>query len=87
MRSYCYERGGKIEGGYQQNYGYIAETEKTIAIAYAARQFRAIITPTFFAYDKRQQELNMKNAEKPIIARTSYANGEVFEHTDPEAFF
>ncbi|NLF26292.1 MAG: hypothetical protein GX592_00225, partial [Clostridiales bacterium] len=39
-----------------------------------------------YAYDKRQQELNMKNTEKPIIARTSYANGEVFEHTDPEAF-
>src|SRR5574344_137550 len=29
MNSYCYEPGGKIDGGYQQNYGYVAETDNS----------------------------------------------------------
>ena len=27
MERFCYEHGGKIAGGYVQNYGYIVETE------------------------------------------------------------
>ena len=28
MERFCYEHGGKIDGGYVQNYGYIVETER-----------------------------------------------------------
>lgn len=85
MNSYCYEHGGKIDGGYQQNYGYVAETDN-YHFCLRCIPVQGDYNAYLYAYDKRQQELNMKNAEKPIIARTAYANGEVFEHTDPEAF-
>lgn len=28
MERFCYDHGGKIDGGYVQNYGYIVETER-----------------------------------------------------------
>ena len=28
MRHFCYENGGKIPGGWSQNYGYVVETER-----------------------------------------------------------
>ena len=28
MERFCYEHGGKISGGWTQNYGYIVETER-----------------------------------------------------------
>ena len=45
MERFCYEHGGKISGGWTQNYGYILETEHT-ATACAAIRPPEIITAT-----------------------------------------
>lgn len=84
MSGYCHSHAGELDAGAGGSYGYVVETEN---YRYCLRCTpRAGDYSYIYIYDKRQQELNMKNTEKPIIARTSYANGEVFEHTDPEAF-
>ena len=84
MFEYCCSNGEKLDGGTGGSFGFIAESEN---YRYCLR-----CTPRnndysyIYIYDIRRQELNMKNEEKPVIAHTSYANGEAFEHTDPEAF-
>ena len=32
MERFCYTRGGKISGGWTQNYGYIVETEHYLSL-------------------------------------------------------
>jgi hypothetical protein len=84
MSGYCYDHHAPLEAGAGGSHGYVTETENyryCLRCAPRRGDYSYI-----YIYDKRQHELNMKNTEKPIIARTSYANGEVFEHTDPEAF-
>lgn len=84
MEGYCRAHGGEISGGWQQNYGYIVETEH---YRYCLRcnpqpgDYQAYLT----CFDLRVQRMNMENAA-PVIARTSYASGEVFEHRSAEAF-
>lgn len=84
MEGYCRTHGGEISGGWQQNYGYIVETEH---YRYCLRcnpqpgDYQVYLT----CFDLRVQRMNMENAA-PVIARTSYASGEVFEHRDAEAF-
>ncbi len=61
MRSYCWEHGGEISGGWAQNYGYIVETER---YRYCLRcnpipgDYQAYLT----CYDKQVQEMNQSAA-------------------------
>ena len=59
MTGYCGNRGGEIEGGWRQNYGYVIETER---YRYCLRcnpgpgDYHAYLT----AFDLRAQRMNMK---------------------------
>ena len=84
MERFCYEHGGKIDGGYVQNYGYIVETEH---YRYCLRcnpspgDYNGYLT----AYDLAVQRQNMAR-DKPLVGRVTYANGDTQEFTDAEAF-
>lgn len=84
MERFCYEHGGKITGGYVQNYGYIVETEH---YRYCLRcnpspgDYNGYLT----AYDLNVQRQNMAQ-DKPLVGRVTYANGDAQEFTDAEAF-
>ena len=59
MRRYCNEHGGKITGGWRQNYGYVVETER---YRYFLRcnpvegDYQAYLT----CFDKQAQKLNQE---------------------------
>ena len=84
MERFCYDHGGKISGGWTQNYGYIVETEH---YRYCLRcnpspgDYNCYCT----AYDLDVQRQNMAR-DKPLVGRVSYANGDAQEFTDAEAF-
>ena len=84
MERFCYEHGGKISGGWTQNYGYIVETEH---YRYCLRcnpspgDYNGYLT----AYDLDVQRQNMAR-DKPLVGRVTYANGDTQEFTDAEAF-
>ena len=84
MERFCYEHGGKISGGWTQNYGYIVETER---YRYCLRcnpspgDYNCYCT----AYDLDVQRQNMAR-DKPLVGRVTYANGDAQEFTDAEAF-
>ena len=84
MERFCYEHGGKISGGWTQNYGYIVETEH---YRYCLRcnpspgDYNCYCT----AYDLDVQRQNMAQ-DKPLVGRVTYANGDAQEFTDAEAF-
>ena len=70
MERFCYEHGGKISGGWVQNYGYIVETER---YRYCLRcnpspgDYNGYLT----AYDLDVQRQNMAQ-EKPLVGRVTY---------------
>ena len=74
MERFCYEHGGKIAGGYVQNYGYIVETEH---YRYCLRcnpspgDYNGYLT----AYDLDVQRQNMARG-KALVGRVTYANGD-----------
>ena len=84
MERFCYDHGGKIDGGYVQNYGYIVETEH---YRYCLRcnpspgDYNCYCT----AYDLDVQRQNMAR-EKPLVGRVTYANGDAQDFTDAETF-
>ena len=84
MERFCYEHGGKISGGWTQNYGYIVETEH---YRYCLRSnpspgdYNCYCT----AYDLDVQQQNMAQ-DKPLVGCVTYANGDAQEFTDAEAF-
>ena len=84
MERFCYEHGGKIDGGYVQNYGYIVETEH---YRYCLRcnpspgDYNCYCT----VYDLDVQRQNMVR-DTPLVGRVTYANGDTQEFTDAEAF-
>ena len=84
MERFCYEHGGKIDGGYVQNYGYIVETER---YRYCLRcnpspgDYNGYLT----CFDLDVQRQNMAR-DKPLVGRVTYANGDAQEFTDAEAF-
>ena len=84
MDNYCHEHGGKISGGYQQNYGYVVETEN---YRYCLRctPIQGDYNAYLFVYDKRQQALNMTQKEE-IIGKVTFASGETLAYTDPAIF-
>ena len=74
MERFCYDHGGKISGGWTQNYGYIVETEH---YRYCLRcnpspgDYNGYLT----AYDLDVQRQNMAR-DKPLVGRVTYANGD-----------
>ena len=80
MERFCYDHGGKIDGGYVQNYGYIVETER---YRYCLRcnpspgDYNCYCT----AYDLDVQRQNMAR-DKPLVGRVTYANGDAQEFTE-----
>lgn len=61
MDRYCHEHGGKIEGGWRQNYGYVAETERYRYYLRCNPQ-QGDYNAYLCICDKRQQELNMEGS-------------------------
>ncbi len=62
MSNYCWRNGGEIEGGWRQNYGYVAETGNyryCLRCNPAPGDYQAYLT----AFDLRVQQMNM--AEQP----------------------
>ena len=84
MERFCYARGGKISGGWTQNYGYIVETEH---YRYCLRcnpspgDYNGYLT----AYDLDVQRQNMAR-DKPLVGRVTYANGDAQEFTSADEF-
>ena len=84
MERFCYEHGGKINGGYVQNYGYIVETAH---YRYCLRcnpspgDYNGYLT----CYDLNIQRQNMAQG-KPLVGRVTYANGDTQEFTDADEF-
>ena len=70
MERFCYDHGGKISGGWTQNYGYIVETEH---YRYCLRcnpspgDYNGYLT----VYDLAVQRQNMAR-DKPLVGRVSY---------------
>lgn len=85
MERYCYGHGGKISGGWVQNYGYVIETEN---YRYCLRcnpspgDYNAYLT----AFDLNVQRQNMARKEKPLVGRVTFVNGDTQEFTDAEAY-
>ena len=82
MERFCYEHGGKISGGWTQNYGYIVETEH---YRYCLR-----CTPSpgdyqgyLYCYDLRQQQ--MAQQAKPV-GRVTFADGSRMDYTDAQEY-
>ena len=82
MSSFCYAHGGALN---EESFGYITESER---YRYAVRctPMRGNYNCYIYSYDKHQQELNMKAAEKPIIGTVSFASGETLAYTDHDIF-
>ena len=84
MERFCYEHGGKINGGYVQNYGYIVETthyQYCLSCNPSPGDYNAYLT----AYDLDVQRQNMAQ-EKPMVGRVTYANGDTQEFTNSDEF-
>ena len=85
MERFCYDHGGKIDGGYVQNYGYIVETEH-YRYCLRCNPSPGDYNGYLAVYDLAVQRQNMAR-DKPLVGRVSYANGDTQEFTDAEAFF
>ena len=81
MERFCYDHGGKIDGGYVQNYGYIVETER-YRYCLRCNPSPGDYNGYLAVYDLAQ---NMAR-DKPLVGRVTYANGDAQEFTDAEAF-
>ena len=83
MRHFCYENGGKIPGGWSQNYGYVVETEH---YEYCLRcnpvpgDYQAYLS----CYDLNEQKIN--HAYQPLVGRIHFINGDAQQFTDAKAY-
>ena len=84
MERFCYDHGGKISGGYVQNYGYIVETEH-YRYCLRCNPSPGDYNGYLAVYDLAVQRQNMVR-DKPLVGRVTYANGDAQEFTDAEAF-
>ena len=82
MERFCYARGGKISGGWTQNYGYIVETEH---YRYCLRctPFPGDYQGYLYCYDLRQQQ--MAQQAKPV-GRVTFADGSRMDYTDAQEY-
>ena len=85
MERFCYGHGGKIPGGWVQNYGYVVETER---YRYCLRcdpspgTYNGYLT----CFDLDVQRQNMAQTEQQVVGRVSFISGETKEFTDPEEY-
>ncbi len=83
MRRFCYENGGKIPGGWSQNYGYVVETEH---YEYCLRcnpvpgDYQAYLS----CYDLNEQKIN--HAYQPLVGRVHFINGDAQQFTDAKKY-
>ena len=84
MERFCYARGGKISGGWTQNYGYIVETEH-YRYCLRCNPSPGDYNGYLAVYDLTVQRQNMAR-DKPLVGRVTYANGDAQDFTDAEAF-
>ena len=84
MERFCYDHGGKIDGSYVQNYGYIVETER-YRYCLRCNPSPGDYNGYLAVYDLAVQRQNTAR-DKPLVGRVSYANGDAQEFTDAEAF-
>ncbi len=78
MRSYCYDHGGAIDGGIcTQNYGYAVETERYLYLL-RCNPIEGDYQAYLACFDKQ--------AQKQLIGRVTFANGEQIEYTDPAEY-
>jgi len=84
MERFCYEHGGKISGGYIQNYGYIVETER-YRYCLRCNPSPGDYNGYLAVYDLAVQRQNMAR-DKPLVGRVTYANGDAQDFADTEAF-
>ena len=83
MRRFCYENGGKIPGGWSQNYGYVIETEH---YEYCLRcnpvkgDYQAYLS----CYDLNEQKIN--HAYQPLVGRVHFINGDTQQFTDADEY-
>ena len=84
MAHFCYEHGGRINGDWMQNFGYIVETEH---YSYCLRcnpspgDYNAYLT----CFDLDVQRQNMTQ-EKPLVGRVTFVGDDAQEFTNAEAF-
>lgn len=81
MRSFCSDFGGKLGENYGiQQYGYNIETEH-YRYCLRCKPQEGDYDGYLWCYDKRIPE--MREAQKPIVGRAFYADGETISYTDP----
>ena len=81
MQKYCWDNGGKIKGGYQQNYGYIAESEKYLFYL-RCNPNRGDYNAYLSCFDKQAQALAMAD----VVGILSFANGERISYKTGEDY-
>ena len=77
MERFCYDHGGKIDGGYVQNYGYIVETER-YRYCLRCNPSPGDYNGYLAVYDLAVQRQNMAR-DKPLVGHVTYANGDAQE--------
>ena len=84
MRSYCSDFGGELgENLGIKQYGYIVETER-YRYCLRCKPQEGDYDGYLWCFDKKVQEMNM--AQKEIVGRLTFANGDVLEFTDPAEY-
>ena len=83
MRHFCYENGGKIPGGWSQNYGYVVETEH-YEYCLRCNPVPGDYQAHLLCYDLNEQKIN--HAYQPLIGRVHFINGDAQQFTDTKAY-
>ena len=73
MRHFCYENGGKIPGGWSQNYGYVVETEK-YEYCLRCNPVPGDYQAHLLCYDLNEQKINHAY---PYSAKDAMKRGEI----------
>ena len=83
MRHFCYENGGKIPGGWSQNYGYVVETEH-YEYCLRCNPVPGDYQAHLLCYDLNEQKIN--HAYQPLIGRVHFINGDARQFTDAKEY-
>lgn len=81
MFDYCHSNGNKLDSG---SFGFVTESEH---YRYCLRCLpRRGDYSYIYIYDKRQQELNMKSEDEPVLGKVTFASGEELAYTELDIF-
>lgn len=90
MERFCYARGGKISGGWTQNYGYIVETEhklkhqsipileQMLTNLQMIRNRRMLWSPDIVALNKRISDLSSQNQTLAFLKQQGLVDPDIF---------